>query len=237
MGVSQRPYKSPRVVNLDWMLVSVGLMALALLAASLIRTVPSYAVAEFGTKIGGLRALTETERLVLFEDLSTSPDPDWASGQRDDTQVGLGAIWLASPADAPMTRRIALPPQTQRSIVTMELIAIDAWALERLELSVDGTPVLRQSFSAEPALIAAQRTEILAQNGIVLQSRLDSPQELGFATGPGLEETRLSVEMAITTNAPELRLSIVPLPAPDAAADVRPPMWAIDNLMVIAADR
>ena len=188
MGVSKRPYKSPRVVNLDWMLVSVGLMALALLAASLIRTVPSYAVAEFGTKIGGLRALTETERLVLFEDLSTSPDPDWASGQSDDTQVGLGAIWLASHADAPMTRRIALPPQTQRSIVTMELIAIDAWALERLELSVDGTPVLRQSFSAEPALIAAQRTEILAQNGIVLQSRLDSPQELGFATGLGLRK-------------------------------------------------
>ncbi|WP_439136975.1 hypothetical protein [Roseicyclus sp.] len=219
------------------MLVTVGLMALALLAASLIRTVPSYAVAEFGTKIGGLRALTETERLIMFEDLGTSPEPDWSSGQRDDTQVGLGAIWLAAPADAPMTRRIALPAQTQRSIVTMDLIAIDAWTLERLELSVDGTPVLRQSFSAQPDLIAAQRTEVLSRDGIVLQTRLDGPQELGFETGPGLEETRLSVELAVTTAASELRLSIVPLPAADPATEAQPPMWAIDNLMVIAADR
>jgi hypothetical protein len=237
MGVSQRPYKSLRVINLDWMLVTVGLMALALLAASLIRTVPSYAVAEFGTKIGGLRALTDTERLVLFEDLSTSTDPDWSRGQRDDTQVGLGAIWLAAPADEPMTRRIALPAQTQRSIVTMDLIAIDAWSLERLELSVDGAPVLRQSFSAQPELIAAQRTEVLTRDGIVLQTRLEAPQELGFATGTGLEETRLSVELAVTTTATELRLSIVPLPASDPAAGARPPMWAIDNLMVIAAER
>ena len=237
MGGSVRPRYLLRVVKLDWMLVAVGLMALALLVASLIRSAPPYPVTAFGTKIGGLRALGATERLVLFEDLSTGPAPGWSGGQRDETQVGLGAIWLATPTDAPMTRRIALPPQTQRSIVTMDLIAIDAWALERLELSVNGAPVLRQSFSSQPDLIAARHQEVLAQDGITLRSRLAGPQELGFAAGPGLWETRLSVEMAITTTAPELQLSITPLPAPDASADARPPMWAIDNLMVIAADR
>lgn len=237
MGVSQRPYKSSRVIRLDWMLVTVGLMALALLAASLIRTVPSYAMTEFGTKIGGLRALSDSERLIVFEDHTSGADPDWSGGQRDDTQIGLGAVWLATPADAPLTRRITLPPGTQRSIVTLDLIAIDAWALERLEVSVDGTPALRQSFSSEPDLITAQRTEVLDHQGVVLQSRLSAARELGFERGPGREETRLTVEMSITTSAPELRLSIVPLPAADPAGDATTPAWAIDKLMVIAAER
>ncbi|MBF9045825.1 hypothetical protein LSUCC0031_01725 [Rhodobacterales bacterium LSUCC0031] len=241
MGVSVRPLNSLRMINLDWMLITVALMALALLAASLIRSAPSYPVATFGAKIGGLRALGAGERLVLFEDLSTSADPAWSHGQRDDSHIGLGAIWLARNGEAPMTRRIALPAETARSIVTLDLIAIDAWALQWLEIAINGTPVLRQSFSAHPDLIADQQTEILTdaldQNGIILRSHLGAPQELGFATGPGLAETRLSLEMAIATTAPELRLSITALPAVGGtdAADV--PLWAIDNFVVIAANR
>lgn len=237
MWVSRRPYDAPRAYGLDWMLVSVGLMALALLAASLIRTVPSHAVAAFGTKIGGIRSLSQSEQLIVFEDHDTHGAADWSSGRRDATQLGLGAIWMAEPADAAMTRRIVLPAQTRRVIVTLDLIAIDSWALERLELSVNGAPVVRQSFSAAPELIARQQTEILPRDGVLLRSTLATPQEFGFATGTGQEEIRLSIEMAIVPEAPELRLSILPLPAPDAPADARPPVWAIDNLMVIAADQ
>jgi hypothetical protein len=228
MGLAWHPYRSARAVKPDWMLVSVGLMALALLITSSIRSTPPHAVTAFGTQIGGLRALGDNESLILFEDLGTGPDPDWSGGARDDSHVGLGAIWLAAPDGAAITRAIALPPGTVRGIVSLDLIAIDAWALARLEVAVNGAPVLRQGF-------AAGQPEVLAPGGITLRSRLSPPQELGFAAGPGLEESRLTVEMAIPVTDPELRLSILPLPAPGAATDAAPPLWAIDNLVVIAA--
>lgn len=228
MGLVWHPYRSARAVKPDWMLVSVGLMALALVITSSIRSTPPHAVTAFGTQIGGLRALGESERLILFEDLGTGPDPAWSGGARDDSHAGLGAIWLATSEGVAMTREIALPPGTVRGIVSLDLIAIDAWALEQLEVAVNGAPVLRHGF-------ADGHSEVLAPDGITVRSRLFPPQELGFAAGPGQEETRLTVEMAIPVTDPELLLSILPLPAPGAAPDAAPPLWAIDNLMVIAA--
>lgn len=226
MRVSQRYRFAQRGFTLDWMLVTVGLMAAALLAATLIRMAPGGAEARFGTQMGGLRALGEAERLILFEDLGTGADPAWSSGQRHDDHAGLGAVWMAVPPDQPLQRDIALPEGLDRAILSFDLIALNAWAGESLEVAVQGRAILRQSFSAGDDLRRVQDA-----NGIALRTRLSPPRTLGLPTsGPILTEERLSVEIALDRPDPLLRLSVTPDPGTNGQGA---PAWAVDNLVVI----
>lgn len=226
MGVSHTPYRVSRRFNLDWMLVTVGLMAAALLAGSLIRTAPGGAEARFGAQMGGLRALSETERLILFEDLGTGADPAWSSGQRQDDHAGLGAVWMAVPPDRPLQRDIALPEGLDRAVLSFDLIALNGWAGESLEVAVQGRTILRHSFSA-----GGDARQVGDADGITLRTRLSQPRALGLpAGGPVLTEERLSVEIALDQPDPLLRLSVTPHPSATGQVAAA---WAVDNLMVI----
>jgi hypothetical protein len=218
---------------MDWMILGVGVLVGILLAGSLIRTEAGQPGA-FGSFVGGLRSLAPGERLVLFEDNTSGAAGGWSTGLRDDAHVGLGAVWLVPDGGAPLDRRIALPDQTAQAILRLDLIAIDDWALDGLEVAVNGRPVLRQSFSSRPDLLQGQATEVMDGDGITLHARLDAPRELGFATGgAGLAETRLVIEMALDAPDPEVALSIAPFPAPGPARPAAP-VWAVDNLIVTA---
>jgi hypothetical protein len=207
-------------------------MSVALMAGSLIRTTPGGSETRFGAQMGGLRALSETERLILFEDLSAGPDPAWSGGHRHQDLPGLGAVWMATPADAPLERDITLPDGISRAILSFDLIAIDAWAGARLEVAVQGRMILSHSFSSD----ATQHGQRLLQqaDGIALRSLRSAPRLLGLTSGgQGLSEERLSVEIALERPDPLLRLTLTPQRAtPDQPA----PAWAVDNLMVIVKD-
>ncbi|NKX44898.1 hypothetical protein [Roseicyclus persicicus] len=215
-----------RRIGFDWMLIAAALVAGALLAGTVIRSGTVGQVAQFGTQVGGLRSLGPNERLVVFEDMSSGAGAGWSGGRRDAAHVGLGAIWLADPPHAPLTREIALPEGTVRAVLSLDLIAIDAWAREGLELRVNGAPVLRQRFGPD-----APATETIAAEHVTLRGRLAPPQALGF--DPAQAEQRLSVAVAVTTPGATISLAIHPLPA-DGAADGPAPTWAVDNLIVVA---
>jgi hypothetical protein len=216
----------------DWMLVTVGVMAAVLIAGSLIRTAPGGSEAQFGTQMGGLRALSETERLILFEDMGTGPDPAWSGGQRRHDLPGLGAVWMATPPDAPLQRDITLPDGISRAIISFDLIAIDAWAGARLEVAVQGRTILSQSFPSDATAHGQRRLQ--QADGIALRSLRAAPRQIGVTSGAeGLIEERLNVEIALDQPDPLVRLTLTPQRAtPDQPA----PAWAVDNLMVIAKD-
>lgn len=231
MGIAHRTSPAPRRFNLDWMLVTVGLMALALLAGSLIRMTSGGPDAQFGAQMGGLRALGEQERLILFEDLASGPDPAWSGGQRQEDQLGLGAVWMAVPPGAPLMREIILPEGVTRAFLSFDLIAIDAWAGESLEVALQGRTILRHGFSPESAATDTVQIRQQEGDGLALRTRLAPPREMGFATGdPALAEERLSVEIALDRPDPLLRLSVTPQPGTTGQAA---PAWAVDNLVVI----
>lgn len=235
MGATHRSIAHRGRINLDWMLIAVSVMAVGLIAGSVIRTDVASGSQQFGTYIGGLRALGPTEDLVAFEDMSAGHGAAWSGGARYDADVSMGAVWLAVPSDAPLRREVTLPEGTVRAVLSLDLIAIDDWTLQGLEVALNGAVVLRQSFSTHPDLIAQQRTETPAVPRVTLRSRLADPLELAFATGDAaLAETRLSVEIAVTTPGDMLTLSITPVPAEATREDAAIPAWAVDNLIVVA---
>lgn len=235
MGGFVRPYSRRGLISLDGLLVLVALLAVVVVAGAVVRTGSVGQSSQFGTFVGGLRTLGPTETLVVFEDGAPSNEPAWSAGARNDDHVGLGAIWLVDPGDAMLERRIPLPEGTVQATLGLDLVAIDDWALEGLELAVNGRPVLTQRFSSRPDLIEAQVTEMPGGDGIMLRTSLDPPKPLGFAQGDdALDDTRLVVEMAVVTPGDELTLTLTPLPA-EGAATASAPAWAVDNLVVVAA--
>lgn len=233
MASALRPYRRRGHVTLDWLLIAVGLAAGALLAGAVIRTGDGGQSARFGTHIGGVRSLSDTDRLVAFEDMSTGAT-GWSGGARNDDHLGLGAIWLAEPGTA-LTRDIALPDGTVRAVLSLDLIAIDDWALEGLEIALDGAPILRHRFTTRPDLDRLDPPANRSADLVAVRAQTEPPREMGFASGtPALEDERLTVEIAVTTPGTQLALSITPLPAEDGDNDAPAPLWAVDNLVVVA---
>lgn len=219
-------------VTLDWALVVVAFMALAVLIGTAIRTGTPAGVSQFGAQVGGLRALSDTQTLLVFED-GASGAPGWSSGRIEGGNPALGPVWLAEPSDTALSRSIPLPEGTVRAILSFDLIAIDDWGLQGLSVAIDGTEVLRQRFTSRPGqeLSAAEspRNDLIAQ-----RTRLAPARELGFAAGgPELAEQVLHVDLAVITTAEALELTITPLAA-EADADAVAPAWAVDNLIVVA---
>lgn len=205
-------------------------MALAVLVGTAIRTGVPGAASQFGAQVGGLRALSETETLLLFED-GAGGAPAWSSGRLADDHIALGPVWLAEPPDAPLTRSITLPEGTVRAVLSFDLVAIDDWAQQGLSVSVDGVEVLRQRFTSRPDQ-ATPAAEVLRDDRVALRVRMAPARELGFGSGtPDLAEQVLSVDLAVLTTGDALTLTITPLPA-DGAPDIPQPLWAIDNLIV-----
>lgn len=216
-------------------MIAVGLMAGALLAGTVIRTDAAGPRALFGTHVGGLRTLSDTESLVLFEDLSSGGGADWSAGRVNDDHLGLGAIWLADPSGAPLGRDIALPAGTVRAVLSLDLIAIDDWALEGLAITLNGTDILQHRFTTRPGLDRPAAPAPRDADRIVVHASLGTAREMGFAAGtPALADERLAVSIAVTTPGETLALSITPLAAEGASDDAPAPLWAVDNLIVIA---
>jgi hypothetical protein len=235
MGQVLRPSAWRIRVSFDWELIVVGLMAAALLAGIMIRTEAPEQRSQFAAQVGGLSILSETETLVLFEDMSSGSEPGWSGGQRNADHPGLGAIWLADPPGDALHRDIALPDGTVRAVVSFDLIAIDDWADDALMVAIDGTEVLRHSFAsgADAPRSAAPATQSTGR--IALLTELGAPRELGLASGsPTLAAQRLSIEIALPAPSATLTLTITPLWA-DAVEDAGPALpWAVDNLIVVA---
>jgi len=226
MWVSHRQNTIQRRLRLDWMLVSVGLMAAMVLAATMIRTASDGSDAGFIPQMGGLRALDATERLIIFEDYTAAGGASWSTGQNHDAITMLGAVWLATPPDAPLMRALNLPKGAARAVVSFDLIAVDRWTDESLAIAVQGQTLLRHQFSSKPQTPALA---LRASDGIALRTRASTLRDMG--AGPRFN--RLRVEIAIDRPDPQLQLTLTPQPAtPDQAT----PVWAVDNLMVIVKD-
>lgn len=220
-------------MTLDWALVVVALMAVAVLVGTAIRTGTPAAVSQFGTQVGGLRALSATETLLIFEDRGQGA-ADWSGGIGHADHPGLGAVWLADPPGDALTRSIPLPQGTVRAVLSFDLVAIDDWALQGLTVSIDGADIVTQRFTSSPDTQVPAPDIPARSDRIALRTRIAEPRELGFGSGTtDLAEQVLHVNLAVFTTAPALTLSITPLPAL-TDADLPQPLWAIDNLVVVS---
>lgn len=220
----------------DWAMIAVGMMAVALLAGAMLRTGTPAAQALFGTQVGGLRTLSDTETLILFEDHASGGggDAGWSVGLRNADHPGLGAIWLVDPGEATLTRDIPLPEGTRRAILSFDLIAIDDWALEGLSVAIGGVDMLQHRFTSRPGLDRPAAPALEIEEGSALRARLDIPREQGFAAGgPALAEKRLRVELSVVDPEQTLTLTITPLAAPGQAPAAVSPLWGLDNLMLV----
>lgn len=233
MAAAHRRYGRRGHVTLDWALVAVALMAVAVLIGTAIRTGAPGAPSQFGAQVGGLRALSETETLLVFEDMANGV-AGWSGGSHDAAHPGLGAVWFADPSGEALSRTISLPEGTVRAVVSFDLVAIDDWNLQGLSVAVDGTEVLRQRFTSRADQQIAAAEPVTRTDRIVTRAHLAAPRELGFASGtPAMAEQILRVSLAVFTTDPTLTLTISPL-ASEAETEMPLPHWAIDNLIVTA---
>jgi len=232
MGHEFRPFLRRGHMTPDWALIAVGLMACALLAGVIIPAGDTAQASRFGTHVAGLRALSATETLVVFEDYASGGGTTWSGGLLDAGSLSLGAIWLADPA-APLARDIALPAETTRAVISFDLIAIGDWATDGLEVRLDGTPILLHRFSTRADLARPPASAPRGTDRLVVRTALSPPQDASLASGRPAGD-RLSVEIAVTAPGETLALSITPVPAETAEPDRAAPLWAVDNLIVVA---
>lgn len=128
-------------ITLDWMLVLVAVLAVALVIASSLRVDRRDAADRFGTSIGGLRSLAPHERLVTFEDYSFDSG-GWTGLSSDDGNPSLGGVLGPVTAPAGLTREFALPPETLRVEVMLDLIGLDRGTRADIVLRLNDLPAL-----------------------------------------------------------------------------------------------
>lgn len=233
MPPSRKVKRSKGPFRFDWIIIVVAVTTGALLFASLFLAGSTRDDTPFGTTIGGLRALKDSETLVLFEDY-TFDSGGWSDGLHDDTHPGLGGILGPFPLRQALERELALPDDVVRAVLSFDLIAIDDWALETVSVSVDGEVLLRRRFSTRPDLSAGQDSEIRSGgNAVVVIAPEGMPVERGFATGgPEMFEQIVRVQIALDT--PQTRIDIRVEGEGDVGDDERSgaPQWALDNLIL-----
>lgn len=132
-------------VTLDWMLVAVAVIALALLAGTTIRMGGGPTSDQDVT--AGLIVLRGTDRLIAFED-HTHPDPDLSDHPVASLQ-GLGRV-LGPFEGETLSRGLTLPDDTSVVSISFDLFLWDAADLP--EVAVNGTPVtMTARFTDTPA--------------------------------------------------------------------------------------
>jgi hypothetical protein len=128
-------------ITLDWMLVLVAVIAVALLIASNIRVDQRSAVDRVGTSIGGLRSLAPNERLIVFEDYSYDSG-GWSGAPNNDSNAAMGGVLGPITAGAGLTRRFGLPDDTERAEVMFDLIGWSDGTRADVTLRLNDLPVL-----------------------------------------------------------------------------------------------
>lgn len=229
MAAAHRRFDRPGHLRLDWALIPVALIAVAIVVGAAIRTGPPAAASLFGVEVGGLRALSDTETLVVFEDGGTAIT-GWSGGLPDTDHPGLGPVWLADPADQPLTRTITLPQGTVRALLSFDLLVLEAASDQGISVMIDGTEVMRQTFTSGGQVPPAP--EILGRNDrIALRGRTSVTRDL--IGPPAMVVQSLHVDVAAFTTAGAITLSLAPIPA-TTTAGAAPALWAVDNLVVVA---
>lgn len=229
MAAAHRQYDRRGYLRLDWALIPVALIAFAVLLGVAIRSGPPAAASLFGREVGGLRALSDTETLILFEDGGTAIT-GWSGGALHADHPGLGTVWLADPPDQPLSRVIPLPEGTVRALLSFDLVWRDDGSAPGLSVAIDGAEVLRQRFASGGAVPPAPDTLGLSDR-IALRSRIPVSRRLTGAREGSVQE--LHVDVAAVTTAREITLTLAPLPS-DTPAETSAPFWAVDNLVVVA---
>jgi hypothetical protein len=226
-------------MSLDWMMIAVLLIAGLLLAGALVRTDDSDQTSRFGSFAGGVRTLSETERLTLFETYDFGAE-GWQDAPAAVGPVGIGGVIGPLPAGAGLTRDLPLPEGTRRAVLSLDLIGIDDWADEALTLSVQGQEVLTlRPTTREDRRDSAGATPQGTPEIAVIANRLAPPAERGYAAGDAARrEDVWRIRIAVEAPGRTLRLAIAGDAAGETAGDDREaigvPQWALDNLSVVA---
>jgi hypothetical protein len=138
--MSANPHRAGGLITVDWTIIALSLLALALLLATTIRT----DTMRFGSATdagAGLRILTAQERLVAFEDFSFGTH-DWTVAEATPGADTVPSL-LGPFAGGTIAKSYALPRGTARVTVTLDLYVADAKAAETLIVEVNGAAVLQ----------------------------------------------------------------------------------------------
>ncbi|MEM9755097.1 MAG: hypothetical protein AAF914_03840, partial [Pseudomonadota bacterium] len=143
--------------------------------------------------LAGIRLLAPDDQLVTFEDFELGV-PGWEGGvfERPDPAFGgmLGRFG-GTGGEESVSRTYQIAPGAVFAIVSFDLHAIDAWALEDAIVFVNDVEVLRRNFTTDPAAQDRQRT-LVADLAWVEAELSPGPRPVGprgFAdTGPETDD-------------------------------------------------
>jgi hypothetical protein len=147
---------SARHISVDWSLIAITVLALALLIVTTVRTTP---VAEPGTPVrtGGLEVLGAHETLVAFEDFSFGAQ-GWTTtaGQGADTAAGVFGPFDTGAVE----KRFALPIGTAQVRLAFDLHLADVPASDGFSVRVNGQPVIEGATAISPSqAVVRQRSD------------------------------------------------------------------------------
>lgn len=141
-----------RGYRLDWMLVTMTLVAVLLLAATTIRTSGS-GVDLSDDRQSGLRLLTPQEQLLVFEDFRFDAR-GWSPAQRDIATATRGAS-LGPFAAETVRHSLSIDPGTAQIDRRFDITFSSDWGDAALSIS-DGQRAVRLNAQGEMAMIEGQ---------------------------------------------------------------------------------
>lgn len=226
-------------ISIDRVVAAVAVAALILAAIVGIRAgVDRFSGTNLST-LGGLRLLAPDDILLTFEDFEHGA-PGWANGVHDQSTDGFGGIlgrFGGTDGAEAVSRRYGVTAERRYAVVSFDLHAIDAWALEDLIVFANGVEVLRQNFSTDPDAAARQRPLLadLPWMHAALSASPRSGRDLGFAGGgeAAFDQT-VHVELTLFGPPADLRIGFgATLPA----AETDTASWAVDNMQIVLTNR
>lgn len=142
----------------DWALILVSTLTVALVMGTVIRTAPDPAPAT-SPRAGGLPVLAENQRLVSFEDFSFGAR-GWNAVPPATAAGGFASVLGPFRSDM-ATRRYDLPAGTGRVELALDLHLLEGWSGEGMTMKVNGTPVIEDLAAlpgAHQAVVTPGRT-------------------------------------------------------------------------------
>jgi len=128
---------SSRHISVDWSLIAITAVAVALLVVTTIRTGPE-PVPGAPIRVGGLEVLGADQTLVAFEDFSFGAQGWTTQAASDGDSAGIfGPFYMGA-----IEKRYVLPNGTEQVRLGFDLHLTDSDAAEAVSVHINGDPVI-----------------------------------------------------------------------------------------------
>lgn len=211
-------------MRIDRVVAAVAITVLTLSITIFGRMVADHIASNNLSTLAGISLLAPDDRLVTFEDFELGA-PGWTNGASDQSSLALGGVlglFGGTQGEEEVSRVYAMPEDAGYALVSFDIHAIGAWALEDIIIFANGIEVLRQNFTVTPEQLETQRTLVAELPWIHAELEEVGQRSLGARS--------IAVNMILAGPQAEMRLGFGSTLGADSAAGAR---WAVDNVQIV----